>query len=76
MWTGTTLADVNNSYRYDPNADAIITISVPPRVVAETRSLPLSGMAYVMGGGRTPPNPNTEVDICCWSLGTPMMTAA
>jgi hypothetical protein len=79
MWTGTTLADVNNSYRYDPVADAITTISVPPRVVAETRSLNVSNQAYVMGGGRTPPNPNSEVDIYnpgtdSWSLGTAMLT--
>jgi hypothetical protein len=80
MWTGTTIADVNNSYRYDPTADAITTIAVPPRVVAETRSLNVSNQAYVMGGGRTAPNPNSEVDIYApgtdsWSLGTPMLTA-
>ena len=80
MWTGTTIADVNNSYRYDPTADAITTIAVPPRVVAETRSLNVSNQAYVMGGGRTAPNPNNEVDIYTpgtdsWTTGTPMITA-
>ena len=80
MWTGTTIADVNNSYRYDPNSDTITTINLPPRVVAETRSLSVSGQAYVMGGGRTAPNPNSEVDIYdppsnSWSLGTAMLTA-
>src|SRR6266480_3425730 len=77
-WDGTTINDQNYSYRYDPNMDVITTIPVPPRVVAETRSLPLGGMAYVMGGGRTPPNPNNEVDIYGpggWSFGTPMLTA-
>jgi N-acetylneuraminic acid mutarotase len=80
MWTGTTIADVSDSYRYDPTADAITTIALPPRVVAETRSLPLGGQAYVMGGGRTAPNPNNEVDIYnpptnTWALGTAMLTA-
>ncbi len=79
-WDGTTINDQNDSNRYDPTADTILSRAVPPRVVAETRSLTLGGMAYVMGGGRTAPNPNNEVDIYdpgtnTWSIGTPFMTA-
>ena len=71
-WTASGLADADNSYRYDPLNDTISTIATPPRVVAETRALPLAGTVWVMGGGRTPPNPNNEVDI--YDTGTGMWT--
>jgi N-acetylneuraminic acid mutarotase len=79
-WDGTTINDSNLSYRFDPTGNAWTTIAVPPRVVAETRSLNVSNQAYVMGGGRTAPNPNNEVDIYdpptnAWSLGMPFVTA-
>ena len=79
LWDGTTLQDTNSSLRYDPSTDTIITRAVPPRVVAETRSLNFGGAAYVLGGGRTPPNPNNEVDVYTpgtdtWAVGVPFVT--
>ena len=61
-------------------ADSIITIASIPRATAETRALNVNGQMWVMGGGRTAPNPSNEVDIYnpgtnTWSLGTPFVTA-
>lgn len=71
-----TLADSNNSYKYDPVADVITTITNIPRATGETRALNLGGKVYVMGGGRTAPNPSTQVDIYdpgagTWTTGSP-----
>jgi hypothetical protein len=66
-WNGTTLVDTNDSFQYDPAADSITTIPSIPRATAETRALkfagpitPCSPAVWVMGGGRTPPNPPTK----------------
>ena len=74
------LVDSTDSFRYDPVADSIITIASIPRATAETRALNLNGQMWVMGGGRTAPNPSNEVDIYdpgtnSWSIGTPFVTA-
>ena len=74
------LVDSTDSFRYDPVADSIITIASIPRATAETRALTLNGQMWVMGGGRTAPNPSNEVDIYnpgtnSWSIGTPFVTA-
>ena len=74
------LVDSTDSFRYDPVADSIITIASIPRATAETRALNVNGQMWVMGGGRTAPNPSNEVDIYnpgtnTWSLGTPFVTA-
>ena len=74
------LVDSTDSFRYDPVADSIITIASIPRATAETRALNLNGQMWVMGGGRTAPNPSNEVDIYnpgtnTWSIGTPFVTA-
>ncbi len=78
-WDGATINDTDNSYKYDPTADTITTIATIPRVTAETRALTLGGQMWVMGGGRTPPNPSNEVDIYdpgtdSWSIGVPFTT--
>jgi len=84
-WNGTTLVDTNDSFRYDPVADCITPVANIPRPTAETRAIAFNGGApctqvWVMGGGRTPPNPSNEVDIytpCTdtWTLGPPFATA-
>ena len=74
-YSGGTVIDTTHSFRFDPVTNTIGSIVPIPRATGETRALNVNGQMYVMGGGRTPPNPSAEVDICCWSLGTPMMTA-
>ncbi len=82
-WDGTNLVDTNDSFRYDPVTDSIIAIPNIPRATGETRALKFAGgvgrcapAIWVMGGGRTPPNPSNEVDIACspWETGPPFVT--
>jgi len=78
--TGGVLTDTTNSFKYDPVADSISTIAPIPRATGETRALNFNGQMYVMGGGRTPPNPSNEVDIYdpgtnSWSTGIPFVNA-
>ena len=78
--TGGVLTDTTNSFVYDPVADSISTIAAIPRATGETRALNFNGQMYVMGGGRTAPNPSNEVDIYdpgtnTWSLGVPFVNA-
>jgi plastocyanin/N-acetylneuraminic acid mutarotase len=61
--SGTTLVDTTDSFKYDPSADSISTITSIPRATGETRALNFNGQMLVMGGGRTAPNPSNEVDI-------------
>ena len=73
------LIDTNNAFKYDPVADSITTIANIPRATAETRALTFCNQMYVMGGGRTSPNPSNEVDIYdpgsdTWSTGLPFVT--
>ena len=85
-WNGSTLVDTNDSFRYDPVADSITTITNIPRATAETGALTFTfggrcmPAIWVMGGGRTPPNPSSQVDIYCpgaveWTAGVPFVTA-
>ena len=65
---------------YNPVADSISTIANIPRATGETRALNVNNKMWVMGGGRTAPNPSNEVDIYdpvtgTWSIGTPFVTA-
>jgi N-acetylneuraminic acid mutarotase len=74
------LIDTNNAFRYDPVADSITTIPTIPRATAETRALNFCNQMYVMGGGRTAPNPSNEVDVYdpgsnTWSMGLPFVNA-
>ena len=76
--TGGTLTDTTNSYKYDPVADSITTITSIPRATSNTRGLNFNGHLWVPGGGF--PTPVNEVDIYdpvanSWSLGPPMLTA-
>lgn len=83
-WDGTNLVDTNDSFRYDPVTDSIIAIPNIPRATGETRALKFAGgvghcapAIWVMGGGRTPPNPSNEIDIACspWETGPPFVTS-
>jgi len=62
-WDGVTINDQNNAYVFDPVNDTIAAIAVIPRITAETRALNVYGQMWVMGGGRSAPNPSNEVDI-------------
>src|SRR4029077_14651067 len=78
--TAGALTDTTNSFRYDPVANTISTIASIPRATGETRALTFCNQMYVMGGGRTAPNPSNEVDIYdpvsnTWSMGLPFATA-
>src|SRR6266403_4059281 len=84
-WNGTTLVDTNDSFKYDPVADSITTFPSIPRATAETRALKFADgfvagcrpSIWVIGGGRTPPNPSNEVDVTCggtWAIGPPFVT--
>src|SRR5882672_1978713 len=75
--TAGVLTDTTNSFVYNPVADSISTIASIPRATGETRALNFNGQMYVMGGGRTPPNPSNEVDIYdpvsdTWTVGSPV----
>jgi hypothetical protein len=75
-YQGGTVVDTTNSFSFDPVTDTIGSIAAIPRATGETRALTFNGnMMWVMGGGRTPPNPSNEVDLCCWTTGPPFMTA-
>jgi hypothetical protein len=60
-----TLADTSSSLRYDPTLDVVTPTSPIPRVTAETRAVtqPSDGSIWVLGGGRTTPNPSAQVDV-------------
>jgi N-acetylneuraminic acid mutarotase len=81
-FVGGTLVDSNQSLRYDPVADVITTIAPIPRATAETRAVlqVFDNTVWVLGGGRTPPNPVTQIDVYnpatnTWSIAPPMLTA-
>ena len=61
--TGGAITDATDSFVYNPVADSISTIANIPRATGETRALNVNSTMWVMGGGRTAPNPSNEVDI-------------
>src|SRR4029077_3349888 len=73
------LTDTTNSFVYNPIADTIGTIQAIPRATGETRALNFNGQMWVMGGGRTAPNPSNEVDVFIpgqgWGIGPAFTTA-
>jgi plastocyanin/N-acetylneuraminic acid mutarotase len=80
LWDGTTLQDTMDSFVFDPVANTINPITNIPRATGETRALNFNGQMWVMGGGRTSPNPSNEVDVYdpgtnTWSLGPAFATA-
>ena len=77
---GGNLIDTVESFVYDPVANTWTAITNIPRATAETRAVVVNGEMWVLGGGRTAPNPSNEVDIytpgsATWSTGLPFVTA-
>ncbi|MGA7729814.1 MAG: S-layer homology domain-containing protein [Chloroflexia bacterium] len=73
------LTDTTNSYVYNPVGDSISPIVNIPRATGETRAVTVGNEMWVLGGGRTPPNPSNQVDIYnpgsgTWRLGIPFTT--
>jgi N-acetylneuraminic acid mutarotase len=74
------LFDSMNSYAYDPLTDVLTTIASIPRATGETRAVNEGGQMWVLGGGRTSPNPSNQVDAYSpgpnsWSLAPSFVTA-
>ncbi len=80
-YDGTALTDSTSALRYDPVGDTISAVATPPRAFAETRAVAQAdGSVWVLSGGRTSPNPLTEVDVYLpgsntWTLGPALITA-
>ena len=79
-FVGSLLVDSANSYKYDPALNTWTAIANIPRATAETRAVVVNNQMWVLGGGRTAPNPSNEVDIYnpatnTWTIGAPFMTA-
>ena len=79
---GGVLVDTNQTLRYDPVADTITPLANTPRATAETRAVTqtFDNRVWVIGGGRTPPNPSAQVDVYdpvsnTWTTAAPMLTA-
>lgn len=71
------LTETTHSYAYDPVKDVISPIASIPRATGETQAVTVSNEMWVMGGGRTEPNPSIEVNIYNpltgqWRVGLPM----
>jgi hypothetical protein len=64
-FVGGLLNDTTTSLRFNPATGVFNTVATIPRATAETRAVtqPLDGTVWVLGGGRTPPNPSAEVDV-------------
>jgi hypothetical protein len=80
LWDGVTLQDTTDSFVYNPVGDSISPIASIPRATGETRALNVNNQMWVMGGGRTAPNPSNEVNIYdpvagTWTTGLPFTTA-
>jgi subtilisin family serine protease len=58
---GSTLADSQLAFRYDPVADAITAIADIPTATSNTKAIAFNGQVWVLGGGFTAPNPNNLV---------------
>lgn len=73
------LTETTNSYVYDPVKDTVSSIASIPRTTAETQAVTVANEMWVMGGGRTGPNPSPEVSIYNpltrkWRIGLPLST--
>src|SRR5207253_6133736 len=60
---GSTLTDSADSFKYDPVANIWTAIANIPRATGETRAVVMNNQMWVLGGGRTAPNPSNEVDV-------------
>lgn len=72
-FSGGALFDDVNSSVYDPATDILAAIAPITRATGETRAVNQGGSVWVLGGGRTLPNPSNQVDAYApgtntWSL--------
>ncbi|MEY2488568.1 MAG: hypothetical protein QOC70_510, partial [Verrucomicrobiota bacterium] len=72
-----TLTETNNSYVYNPVKDSISPIASIPRATSETQAVTVANEMWVIGGGRTAPNPSPEINIYNpltgqWRVGPPL----
>jgi hypothetical protein len=80
-FVGGLLVDTNQSLRFDPGTNAVTAIATIPRTTGETIAVahPFDDTIWVLGGGRTAPNPSTQVDVYnpatnAWSTAPAMNT--
>jgi Kelch motif len=78
-FTPCTLTETSNAYVYDPVRDSISSIANLPRTTGETRAVTVANEMWVLGGGRTAPNPSAEVNIYNpetgkWRVAAPLST--
>lgn len=78
-FTPCVLTETNNSYVYDPVRDSISLIANIPRTTGETQAVTVANEMWVLGGGRTAPNPSAEVNIYNpetgqWRVDAPLST--
>ena len=76
---GGLLIDTTDSFKYDTATNTWTTIANIPRATGETRAVVMNNQMWVLGGGRTLPNPSNEVDIYdpasnTWTIGAPFVT--
>jgi Kelch motif len=57
------LTDTNHSFVYDPVKDVVSPIASIPRATGETHAVTVGHEMWVVGGGRTAPNPGPVVNI-------------
>jgi subtilisin-like proprotein convertase family protein len=74
------IIDSVESFKYDPVANAWTPIASIPRATGETRAVTMGGTMWVLGGGRTAPNPSNQVNIYnpagnSWTTGPSMIAA-
>jgi hypothetical protein len=79
-YVGGLVVDTADSFKYDTVANAWTPIANIPRATGETRAVTMNGQMWVLGGGRTAPNPSNQVDVYnpgtnAWSAGIPFATA-
>jgi hypothetical protein len=79
-FSGGLLFDSTNSAVFDPVADTFAAIAPTIRATGETRAVNEGGQLWVLGGGRTAPNPGNQVEAYTpssntWASAPAMATA-
>ncbi|HMA34025.1 MAG TPA: PQQ-binding-like beta-propeller repeat protein, partial [Chloroflexia bacterium] len=62
-WSGSAAVDDAHAFRYDPAADLVLALPDLPQATGETRAVAYRGQLWVLGGGRTAPNPSSAVQV-------------
>jgi N-acetylneuraminic acid mutarotase len=71
------LTETTHSFVYDPVKDSVSSLANIPRAAGETQAVSVANEMWVVAGGRTAPNPSSEVNIYNpstgqWRLGSPL----